>query len=305
MITYILRRLLFAILVLIAVSMLSFILVYLSGDPARSLAGIDTNEEHLAEIRKIYGLDRPLPQQYMFFVSQALQGDLGRSFRYRTAVLPLVLEKFWATMQLAVTSLLFSILVAIPLGILSATRRHSLIDNVVTVFSLIGVSTPGFWLGIILILIFADQLRLLPPSGRDGLSSLILPAVTLSGYSIGLMTRLMRRSMMEELNQPYVVTARAKGLIERLVHLRHALRNALIPTVTVAGLQFGAMLGGSIVIETVFAWPGIGFLMIQAVRTNDLPIVRAVVLVVGIAFVFVNLIIDILYAFINPRITYD
>lgn len=304
MIRFILRRLLFAVLVLVAVSFLSFVLVYLSGDPVRSMAGLDSNEEHLARIRKIYGLDRPLAQQYFFFVRRALQGDLGWSFRYRMEVLPLVMKKFGVTMQLAAVSLLFSIIVAIPLGILSAIRRDTLADNLAMLFSLAGVSTPGFWLGIILILIFADQFRLLPSSGHEGLQSFILPALTLSGYSIGMMTRLMRRSMLEEMKKGYVVTAHAKGLAEWAVYTRHALRNALIPTVTVAGLQFGDMLGGSIVVETVFAWPGVGFLLIQAFQTNDLPVIRAVVLVVGSAFVFINLLVDILYTFLDPRIRY-
>jgi ABC-type dipeptide/oligopeptide/nickel transport system permease component len=192
------------------------------------------------------------------------------------------------------------------LGILSATRHNSLIDSLATIFSLLGISTPGFWLGILLILLFADWLQWLPPSGHDeGWRSLILPALTLSGYNIGLMTRLMRRSLLEELRKPYVMVAHAKGQHPWRVTLHHALRNALIPTVTVAGLQFGAMLGGSIVVETVFAWPGIGYLMIQAIRTNDLPVVRAVVLVVGLAFVLVNLCVDLLYGVLDPRIRYS
>ena len=306
MTTYLLRRLLFAVLVVFAVTFFSFVLVYLAGDPARSLAGVDTNDEHLAMIRKLYGLDLPLHQQYLFFLRNAVQGDLGTSFRYRMDVLPLVTEKFFITLQLAAASIILSVLVALPLGILAATRANQPTDHLATIFSLFGVSTPGFWLGILLILVFADQLRLLPPSGRDeGWKSLILPAIALSGYNIGLMTRLMRRSMLEELRKPYVMVAHAKGQRPRVVHVHHALRNALIPTVTVIGLQFGAMIGGSIVVETVFAWPGIGFLMIQAIRTNDLPIVRAVVLVVGLAFVAINLMVDLLYGVLDPRIRYN
>ena len=297
------RRLLFAIVVIFAVTFFSFVLVYLAGDPARSLAGVDTTEERLAKIREIYGLDLPLQQQYALFLGNAVRGNLGMSFRYNMDVGPLVLEKFLITLQLALASLALSVLIALPLGILAAVKHNTVIDHLAALFSLLGVSTPGFWLGIILILIFADLLRWLPPSGReDGWRSLILPALALSGYNIGLMTRLMRRSMLEALAQPYITTAHAKGQHRFWVHLNHALRNALIPTVTVIGLQFGAMLGGSLVVETVFAWPGLGFLMIQAIRTNDLPIVRAVVLVVGVAFVFVNLAVDLIYALLDPRI---
>lgn len=302
---YLLRRLLFALLVVVAVSFFSFVLVYLAGDPARSLAGVDSSEAHLAMIRTRYGLDQPLHRQYLHFVGNALQGNLGLSFRYNMDAMPLVLSKFGLTLQLALASLALSLTVAVPLGIFAAIRRHTLLDGAATVFSLLGISTPGFWLGIILILVFADWLRLLPPSGRDeGWRSLVLPAIALSGYNIGLMTRLMRRSLLEELRKPYVTVAHAKGQRPLWVYVHHALRNALIPTITVAGLQFGAMLGGSIVIETVFAWPGLGFLMIQAIRTNDLPVVRAAVLVVGLAFVIINLCVDLLYGVLDPRIRY-
>ena len=305
MITFILRRLLFGVLVLIAVSFFSFILVYLAGDPARALGGIDANDESLAQIRQAYGLDQPIATQYLIFAGNALQGDLGRSFRYRTQVLPLVAEKFAATAQLAIVSLLFSIGVAIPLGIYTAIRQGTWVDGATLVLSLIGLSTPGFWLGIILILVFADWLRLLPPSGDEGLKSFVLPGLTLSGYGIGIMTRLMRRNVIEEMGEGYVSTARAKGLPEKMVYLRHILRNALIPTVTVAGLQFGTMLGGTIVVETVFAWPGIGSLMLQAVQVSDLPIIRGAVLVVGASFIAVNLVVDLLYVYLDPRIRYQ
>lgn len=305
MIIFILRRLLFAVVVLVAVTLLSFILVYLSGDPARSLAGIDANEERLTEIRAAYGLDQPLLTQYGLFASRALRGELGYSFRYRTEVGPLVAEKFVITLQLALVSLLFSLVVAIPLGIFSAIRRNTPFDSLSMVLSLVGVSTPGFWLGILLILIFADFWQLLPPSGREGPQSFILPGLTLSGYGIGMITRLMRRAVIDELREGYVTTARAKGLAETEVRNRHILRNALIPTVTVTGLQFGAMLGGTIVVETVFAWPGVGLLMLQALQSSDLPVIRAVVLVVGAAFVLINLLVDIVYVYLDPRIRYS
>jgi ABC-type dipeptide/oligopeptide/nickel transport system permease component len=306
MATYLLRRLLFAMMVVLAVTFLSFLLVYLAGDPARSLAGVDTNEEHLAMIRQQYGLDLPLYEQYFRFLQNALQGNLGQSYRYQVDSLPLVISKFGLTLQLASASLVLSILVALPLGILAATHYRQATDHLATTVSLLGVSTPGFWLAIILILIFADWLRVLPASGHDqGWRSLILPVIALSGYNIGLITRLVRRSLLEELRKPYVTVAHAKGQRRWVVNLHHALRNSLIPTVTVLGLQFGGMLGGSIVVETVFAWPGIGFLMIQAIRTNDLPVIRAVVLVVGLAFVAINLVVDLLYGVLDPRIRHQ
>jgi ABC-type dipeptide/oligopeptide/nickel transport system permease component len=303
---FLIRRLLFAVLVVFAVTLFAFVLVYLSGDPARTLAGIDASEEDLAMIRSFYGLDLPLHEQYGQFVRNALRGNLGLSFRYQMDALPLVLQKFYLTLQLAVASLLLSLLVALPLGILAAVNHQGMVDRLATVLALLGVSAPGFWLGILLILLFADHLRLLPASGNSrGVQSLILPAIALSGYNIGLMMRLMRRSMLDELRKPYVTVAHAKGQRPLWVYLGHALRNALISTVTVAGLQLGAMLGGSIVIETVFAWPGLGFLMIQAIRTNDLPIIRAAVLVVGLAFVTINLLVDLLYGILDPRIRYN
>jgi peptide/nickel transport system permease protein len=306
MIIYLLRRLLFGVMVIFAVTFFSFLLVYLAGDPARSLAGVDSNEAHLAMIRQHYGLDLPLYRQYLRFLQNALQGNLGQSFRYQVDALPLVVEKFGLTLQLAIVSLFFSVVVAAPLGIIAATRYQTGADHLATTISLLGISTPSFWLAIILILIFADWLRVLPPSGHgEGWRSLVLPVITLSGYNIGLITRLIRRSLLEELRKPYVTVAHAKGQRRWVVYVQHALRNALIPTVTVLGLQFGAMLGGSIVVETVFAWPGVGFLMIQAIRTNDLPVVRAVVLVVGLAFVVINLLVDLLYGLLDPRIRYE
>lgn len=302
---FLIRRLLFAVVVLFAVTLFAFVLVYLSGDPARTLAGIDAGAEDIAMIRAAYGLDLPLYEQYLRFIRNALHGNLGLSFRYQMDALPLVLRKFALTLQLAVASLLLSLLIAIPLGVLAAVKQHGLVDRLAMLFALLGVSTPGFWLGILLILLFADRWRWLPASGNsDGLRSLILPAIALSGYNIGLMTRLTRRAMVEELRKPYIAVAHAKGQRPLWVYLNHALRNALIATVTVAGLQFGAMLGGSIIIETVFAWPGLGFLMMQAIRTNDLPIIRAAVLVVGLAFVVINLFVDLLYGLLDPRIRY-
>lgn len=301
---YIGRRVAFGVLVLLVVSFLAFILVYLAGDPARALAGPDTTEAALARIRTRYGLDRPLYEQYLLFLSQAVQGDLGQSFRFRTSVGPLVWERYLLTLQLAGSSVLVSALIALPLGVALALRHQRPVDQIGSTVAIVGVSTPNFWLGLILILIFADQLQVLPASGHGTWRHLVLPVATLSAYTFGLATRLVRRSMLEELSRDYVRTGRAKGLSETTVRVRHALRNALIPAVTVLGLQMGMILGGSIVVESVFAYPGVGWLMIQSVQANDLPVVRGVVLLVGASFVVINLAVDLVYAWLDPRIAY-
>jgi len=299
---YLVRRLLQAILVLLAVSLLAFALIYLSGDPVRALVPIDARPEDVENIRRGFGLDQPIYVQYVTFLEHALQGDLGQSFKYRTNALELVLQRLPQTLLLASTSILLAVCVAIPLGVLSATRRGGVVDVIGTAFSLLSISTPAFWLGLIGILVFADALRVLPASGAGTPQHLVLPAITLSAYSIGLMTRLVRATMIDILRQNYIVVARAKGLSWVAVNYRHALRNGLIPTVTVLGLQFGTLLGGSVVVESVFAWPGLGFLLVQSINSRDLPLVRAIVLVISLFFVVINLVVDVLYSALDPRI---
>jgi len=299
---YLVRRLLQAILVLLAVSLLAFALIYLSGDPVRALVPIDARPEDVENIRRGFGLDQPIYVQYVTFLEHALQGDLGQSFKYRTNALELVLQRLPQTLLLASTSILLAVCVAIPLGVLSATRRGGVVDVIGTAFSLLSISTPAFWLGLIGILVFADALRVLPASGAGTPQHLVLPAITLSAYSIGLMTRLVRATMIDILRQNYIVVARAKGLTWVAVNYRHALRNGLIPTVTVLGLQFGTLLGGSVVVESVFAWPGLGFLLVQSINSRDLPLVRAIVLVISLFFVVINLVVDVLYSALDPRI---
>lgn len=302
MFKYLLQRLQQLIFVLVVVSIIAFVLIHLSGDPVRALLPLSATSEDMDNLRKQFGLDRPLPVQYVYFVGQLLRGDLGRSFKYRTDALSLVVERLPATFTLAVTSLCLAITIAIPLGMFWATTKSSVLDFLASLVLVLPISVPEFWLGITLILVFADRLRWLPPSGRGGWQHLVLPAIALSAYPTGLITRLVRASVSEELTQLYVVTARSKGLARRAVMLRHVLKNALIPTVTVVGLQFGTLLGGAIVVETVFAWPGVGWLMIQAIRGRDLPVVRAAVLILATCFVLINLIVDILYGFLDPRI---
>ncbi len=299
---YLVRRLLQAILVLLAVSLLAFALIYLSGDPVRALVPIDARPEDVENIRRGFGLDQPIYVQYVTFLEHALQGDLGQSFKYRTNALELVLQRLPQTLLLASTSILLAVCVAIPLGVLSATRRGGVVDVIGTAFSLLSISTPAFWLGLIGILVFADALRVLPASGAGTPQHLVLPAISLSAYSIGLMTRLVRATMIDILRQNYIVVARAKGLSWVAVNYRHALRNGLIPTVTVLGLQFGTLLGGSVVVESVFAWPGLGFLLVQSINSRDLPLVRAIVLVISLFFVVINLVVDVLYSALDPRI---
>jgi peptide/nickel transport system permease protein len=301
---YLLKRFSQAVLVLFAVSILSFVLIYLSGDPVRAIAPLDALPEDVQNLKVQFGLDQPIYIQYVKFVRQAFKGDLGESFRYRQESLKLVLQRLPVTFLLVSAAVIIAICVAIPLGIFTATRKNTFFDYGGTVMSLVGLSVPTFWIGIMLILIFADYLRILPPSGKGGLSHLILPAVTNSFNLIGLLTRLTRTTMVEEMEKNYIVALKAKGLHKRLIYYKHALRNSMIPIVTVVGLQFGMLLGASVVVETVFAWPGVGWLLFSAITLRDLPLVRAAVLVISLMFVMINLIVDILYTFIDPKIRY-
>jgi peptide/nickel transport system permease protein len=293
---YIIHRLWQAILVLFAVSLLSFVLIFLSGDPVAALVPLNARAEDRDNIRHQYNLDQPVPAQYLLFLKNAASGDLGESFRYRTAALPLVLGR------LPTTSVLLSTLISLPLGVLAATRRGRLPDVLASFGALLAISMPSFWLGVILILVFAGALRVLPASGWGTWQQLILPTITISAFSIGLLTRLVRRAVGETLRQPFVTTARAKGLNERAIAWRHVLRNSAIPVVTVMGLHFGALVGGSVVVETVFAWPGVGWLMIQSIEARDLPVIRAAVLVLAVFIVLINLAVDVLYTVLDPRI---
>jgi peptide/nickel transport system permease protein len=287
---------------LFAVSLLSFVLIFLSGDPVAALVPLNARAEDMDNIRHQYNLDQPLPAQYVLFLVKAASGDLGESFRYRTAALPLVLGRLPTTLLLAAASVVLSTLISLPLGVLAATRKGRLPDALASFLALLAISMPSFWLGVILILVFAGALRVLPASGSGTWQQLILPTITISAFSIGLLTRLIRRSVAETLNLPFVTTARSKGLSERAIAWVHVLRNSAIPVVTVMGLQFGALVGGSVVVETVFAWPGVGWLMIQSIEARDLPVIRAAVLVLAVFIVAINLCVDVLYTVIDPRI---
>jgi len=302
MIHYRIRRAKHLLWVLLAVSLLVFLLIYLSGDPATLLAPLDASPEDVARIKQLYGLDQPIWRQYLYFLRDAAQGDLGDSLRYKEPAFGLVLEKLPATIQLALFALGLTIVIGIPLGFWAGARANSVADWLISLFTFVGISIPAFWLGILLILTFADRLRWLPSSGDGSWRHLLMPGFTLAIASIGLVSRLVRATLIEVLEQDYIRTARAKGLAAATVLYRHALRNTMIPTVTVLGLQLGGLLGGSVVVESVFAWPGVCWLMLQGIQNRDLPLVRAVVLVVGIGFVLINLVVDLLYSYLDPRI---
>ncbi len=313
---YLLRRLLLLVPVLLGVSVVVFLVLHLSpGDPAEIMLGSQASQADVARLRADLGLDEPLPLQYARWMAHVLQGDLGRSIRLRQPVLGEVLIRFRATLILTTTALFLSTVCGIALGVLSAARPRSLVDRLSTLGSIFGASMPSFWLGLVLMVCFSLWLGWLPASGMYGahgtggladlLSHLALPAVTLAAASTTIIARLTRSTMLDILRQDFVRTARAKGLVESGVVLRHALRNALIPTVTVVGVQAGYLLGGAILTETVFAWPGVGTLMIQGILARDFPLVQGCVLVIALGFVLFNLAVDLLYAFLDPRIRYE
>ena len=304
--TFLLRRLLFSVFAIWAVATIVFGMLQLSGDPvAVIMAGSFGTPEYVAKLRHDLGLDLPAYQQYLRFLSNALHGDLGRSLRWSQPAMPLVIQRLPATFELAVAATLFAVVVAVPAGVLSATRPRSPAGRVAMLLAFAGQAIPLFWLGIMLVLLVSVTLRLLPPGGREGLDSLILPAITLGMYPMARIARLTRSSMLDVLTEGYIVTARAKGLSDLVVVYRHALKNAAIPIVTIVGLQLGTMLGGAVITETIFAWPGIGSLSIQAIYNRDLPLVQASVIVVSVLFIVVNLAVDIAYAYLDPRIRYD
>ena len=301
--SYVIRRAWQSLTILLGVSIVVFFLMHLSGDPIRLLAPIDTTAEELEALRKLHGLDRPLPVQYWNFLSGVLRGDFGKSLRSGENALHLALERVPATGKLALTALAFSLIVALPFGVLAAVKRNTWIDRTVMGAALIGQSMPVFWLGILLILVFAVNLGVLPATGtRAGWRSLILPGITLGMFNMARTARLLRSELLEVLQAEYIMTARAKGMSARVVLWRHAFRNAVIPLVTLIGLDLGALLAGSVITETIFAWPGIGRLSVNAIYGRDYPVVQAAVLVVASIYVIINFLVDLSYAFLNPRV---
>ena len=303
MAAYLLRRLAQAVPIALLVATLVFSLIHLiPGDPVQLMLGDGAQAADVEALRERLGLDQPLWRQYLSFMSGLIRGDLGTSHHYGRPVTALLWDHYPATLELALASMVVALLIALPLGLAAALYRDGWLDHGSRFFSLLGVSLPNFWLGPMLILLFAIQWGMLPVSGRSGWTSLILPSITLGTALAGLLTRMIRSSVAEELERPYLVTARAKGLNSRQTLLRHAMKNALIPVVTVIGLQFGALLTGAIITETIFSWPGLGRLLIQAIRLRDYPLVQGGVLVIAVTYVLVNLLTDLTYAFLDPRI---
>ena len=301
MVGYVFRKVFHTAFVAFGVVTLVFAALRLSGDPAATMLPGDASVEELVALRRQLGLDRPLWLQYVQFLAGALSGDFGTSFRHQQPALPLVLERLPATLELAGAALLLAVALALPLGVLAAVYRGRIVDVVAMAFAVVGQATPYFWMGIMLILIVSVELAWLPTSGRGGLERLILPAITLGTHFAASLARLTRTSMLEVFGQQFVTTARAKGLSEWSVVLGHTLKNAAVPVITLIGLQFGTLLGGAVVTETIFAWPGVGRLAVQSVFVRDYPVVQAGVFVLALTFVAINLLVDLLYGWLDPR----
>jgi ABC-type dipeptide/oligopeptide/nickel transport system permease component len=306
MLRYVVRRLLLTIPVLLGVATLVFALIHLvPGDPAQSMLGEGASLEEVAKLRHSLGLDRPLHEQYRSFLGGLVRGNLGTSFRYGTPVTSEIRDRLLRTLQLAVAAMTVAILIALPLGILAAVFRGTAVDYGAMTLALAGISMPNFWLGPLLAILFAVQLGWLPVSGTGTIWHLVLPSVTLGAALAAILARMTRASLLEELGELYVLAARARGLSRVRAVVRHALRNSLIPVVTIVGLQFGAVLTGTIITETIFAWPGVGRLLIQAINFRDYPLVQGCILFISCTYVMMNLLTDLTYGFLDPRIRYD
>ena len=306
MLRFLVRRLLLTLPVLLGVATLVFALIHLiPGDPAQAILGETASEAEVAALRQRLGLDRPLLEQYGGFLTNAARGDLGTSLRNNAPVAQEIGDRIPATLELAAAAMFVAIGVSIPLGIIAAVRRGTIVDHAATTLALTGISIPNFWLGPLLALVFAVELGWLPVAGRGTLANLVLPAISLGAALAAILARMTRASLLEELREPYVQAARARGASSRRAVLRHAFRNSLIPVVTLVGLQFGAVLTGAVITETVFAWPGIGRLLIQSIGFRDYPIVQGCILFIAVTYVGVNLLTDLAYGVLDPRIRYD
>ena len=302
---YILGRIVQSVVSVFVVSVVVFALVRLSGDPIQIMRPAEATQQDIELMRTALGLDRPWPVQYWRFVSRAVQGDFGRSVRFRRPAMDLIAERYAATLELGGLAVLIVIAVALPVGVYSAVRRGSGLDYAARAFAALGQAVPPFWLGLVLVLIFGVLLHLLPTSGRGTPLHVLLPGITLGWFAVAGLMRLTRSAMLDVLGSEYVKLARIKGLPERQVIWKHAFKNAALPVVTFAALLFVALLNGSIIVETVFGWPGLGLLVIEAVDSRDYPIVQAVVLCLSTMYIGVNLLVDILYAYLNPKIRYS
>jgi peptide/nickel transport system permease protein len=306
MLNYLIKRLLSTIPVLIGISLLLFFMLrMLPGDPAQVLAGQMATPQEIENIRHQLGLDRPIYEQYVFYLGRLVHFDLGRSARTQNPVI----EEIWArlpnTMLLAMIAITLACLLGIPAGIISAVKPYGWIDYLVSIAALFGLSMPVFWLGLMLVVVFSVILKWLPAGGTGSWQHVILPSITLAAFVVAFIARMTRSTMLETLSQDFTTTARSKGLQERVVILKHALKNALIPIITVVGLQFGLLLGGAVLTETVFAWPGLGRLIVDSILARDYPMIQGAILIFGLLYILVNLIVDLLYAVVDPRIRYD
>jgi ABC-type dipeptide/oligopeptide/nickel transport system permease component len=304
MLRYLFKRLWHTVFVIIGISLISFFFIHLSGDPVMLMLPADASHQEIEALRQQLGFNDPLAVQYFRFASRAVRGDFGDSLYYKVPVMELMLERLPASLELALAAMFVALVVAVPIGIVSAVRRGSLLDMTSMLGALFGLSMPHFWLGIMMILLFSVKLGWLPTSGRGTWAQLVMPSLALGLSLMAMFARLTRSVMLEVLSLDYIRTARSKGLRERIVIGKHALKNALIPIVTVAGMQFGFLLGGTVIIETVFAWPGVGRLVVQAIFNRDYPLVQAIVLVLAVIFVAINFLVDMLYMYLDPQISY-
>jgi peptide/nickel transport system permease protein len=300
--SYVTRQLVQLMVVIVGISMLSFAILHVIGDPVLLLLPQNAGKEEFERYRKLLGLDRPLYVQYWTFASRAVRGDFGTSWYADTPAFRLVIERMPPTIYLTLAGLGTALVIALPLGVIAALRRHSLVDNLCTAVAVAGQAMPIFWLGIMLIIVFAVRLKALPASGYGTWQHFVMPAFTLGAFLAPLTMRLVRSGVIEVMSMEYITTARAKGVAERLVVMKHAFRNACIPVITVLGLQFGQLLGGAIVTETVFAWPGVATLTVESIRNQDFPVVQCAVVMLALIIVTVNLIVDLVTGFIDPRI---
>lgn len=306
MLRYFIRRVLLAVPVLLGVATLVFSLIHLvPGDPAQAMMGDGAAPQDVAELRKNLGLDQPLLSQYATFLRHAITGDLGTSFRTGQPVTTMILERVPATVELAVASMIVAILIAIPLGVIAAVRRGTAVDVAAMTFALAGVSIPNFWLGPLLAIVFSVELGWLPVSGRGTLANLVLPAISLGLALAAILARMTRASLLDELNELYVRAARARGVSRSASIATHALRNSMVPLLTIIALQFGAVLTGAVITETIFAWPGIGRLLIQSIGFRDYPMVQGCILLIAVTYVAVNLATDLMYGVLDPRIRFE
>jgi len=306
MLTFILRRFTTMIPILIGVTLITFSIMHLSeGDPARIMLGLMASEEAIAHIRQLHGLDLPLHIQYFRWLGRIITGDFGRSIQSRRPVLEMIRDRLPATLELTVTALILALIVGVTAGIISAVRQYSWLDYFSMTFALFGVSMPPFWLGLMMMLIFGVRLGWLPISGRGDLNQLIMPAIVLGTAQMAIIARLVRSSMLEVIRQDYILTARSKGLLERVVIYKHALKNAMIPVVTMVALQLPFLFGGAVITETIFSWPGMGRMLVGSLFERDFPVIQGTVLIIAIIVMFANLTADIIYALVDPRIRFD